>query len=116
MATPTVVYSTGGGPRCGGCGHPADACVCAARPTRPASDGTVRIRLDRKGRGGKSVTTIDGLALADDALSALAAELKRSCGAGGSVKDGVIEIQGDHRPRVLEELAKRGHAAKLAGG
>jgi translation initiation factor 1 len=107
MAAPKVVYSTGGGSRCGRCGHPAGACVCVARSSRPASGGTVRIRLEKKGRCGKSVTTIDGLALAAEGLAALAAALRRSCGAGGAVKDGVIEIQGDHRQRVLAELVSR---------
>jgi translation initiation factor 1 len=76
----------------------------------------VRVRREKKGRRGKTVTTIHGLPLAGDALADLAAELKRRCGTGGSVKDGVVEIQGDHADLLLELLAERGHRAKRAGG
>lgn len=76
----------------------------------------VRIRREVKGRGGKTVTTISGLALDDVRLKELAGELKRNCGTGGSVKGGVIIIQGDHRMTLLKVLQKRGYAVKLAGG
>ena len=85
-------------------------------PRRPRGDGVVRIRREVKGRRGKAVTTISGLPQADEGLRALASELKRLCGTGGSVKDGVIEIQGDHRELLVAELERRGHTVKRAGG
>ena len=87
-----------------------------ASPRRPRGDGIARVRREVKGRRGKTVTTISGLDLAEDALRDLAAELKRACGSGGSVKDGVIEIQGDHRTTLVTALQSRGHQVKLAGG
>lgn len=79
-------------------------------------DGTVRIRRETSGRKGKGVTTIAGLNLAEAELKQLAGELKRLCGVGGSVKNGVIEIQGDKRDTICPFLTARGHAVKLAGG
>jgi len=87
-----------------------------ASPRRPLGDGIARVRREVKGRRGKTVTTISGLALADDALRDLAADLKRACGSGGAVKDGVIEIQGDHRDALVTALESRGHKVKRAGG
>ena len=84
---------------------------------RPAiGDGRVRVSREVAGRGGKGVTVVTGLALPPAELEALAAELKRLCGAGGAVREGRIEIQGEHRDRLVEELQRRGHAAKRAGG
>ncbi len=83
---------------------------------RPRGDGIVRIRRETQGRGGKTVTCISGVPLADDALSALASELKRRCGTGGTAKDGVIEIQGDHRDLLVAVLEQRGYTVKRAGG
>ncbi|MEN8162086.1 MAG: stress response translation initiation inhibitor YciH [Myxococcota bacterium] len=85
-------------------------------PRRPRGDGIVRVRREKQGRGGKTVTAILGVPLADDGLAALARELKRRCGTGGTAKDGVIEIQGDHRDVLVAELEKRGYTVKLAGG
>jgi len=86
-------------------------------PTRaPRGDGVVRVRRETQGRGGKTVTTVSGVGLASDELLALASDLKRRCGTGGSVKDYVIEIQGDHREAIVAELEKRGFTVKLAGG
>jgi translation initiation factor 1 len=85
-------------------------------PRRPRGDGIVRVRRETQGRGGKTVTTISGVPLADDALGALAGELKRRCGSGGTTKDGVIEIQGDHRDLLVAELEQRGYTVKRAGG
>ena len=82
----------------------------------PTGDGIARVRREKKGRGGKTVTTISGLRLSAAELKALASELKRKCGSGGSVVDHVIEIQGDKVDVVLTELAKRGYQAKRAGG
>jgi translation initiation factor 1 len=79
-------------------------------------DGVVRIFRDRGNRGGKVVTVVRGLRARGVALEHVAAELKRLCGAGGTVKDGAIEIQGDHRERVAERLRALGHSVKLAGG
>jgi translation initiation factor 1 len=76
----------------------------------------VRIRREVKGRRGKTVTTISGVPLAEDELRELAGELKRSCGTGGSAKDGVIEIQGDHRDALAKSLRERGYTVKFAGG
>lgn len=86
------------------------------RTRAPQGDGVVRVRRETQGRGGKTVTTISGLGLASDALAALASDLKRRCGTGGAVKDWVIEIQGDHREAIVQELEKRGYKVKLAGG
>ena len=82
----------------------------------PAGDGVARIWRESKGRGGKSVTLVRGLPMAGPALEQLGKQLRTTCGSGGTVKDGVIEIQGDHRERVAQALAKLGHRAKLAGG
>ncbi|MBF2971966.1 stress response translation initiation inhibitor YciH, partial [Pseudomonas aeruginosa] len=71
---------------------------------------------ETKGRGGKTVTTISGLPLAGDALKELASALKRRCGTGGSLKDGVVEIQGEHVELLIDELLKRGFKAKKSGG
>ncbi|MEZ5528889.1 MAG: stress response translation initiation inhibitor YciH [Porticoccaceae bacterium] len=85
-------------------------------PVRPAGDGIVRIRRETSGRKGKGVTTISGLEMSDDELKQLAKSLKQLCGTGGSVKDGIVEIQGDHREKIREALSKQGHTVKLAGG
>ncbi len=79
-------------------------------------DGIVRVRRETKGRGGKTVTAIEGVPLAGAELNALAKDLKRACGTGGSTKDGVIEIQGDHRDKLVEALEKEGYTVKRAGG
>jgi translation initiation factor 1 len=82
----------------------------------PAGEQKIRVGREVAGRGGKGVTVITGLVLPAAQLEALAGELKRSCGAGGAVRDGKIEIQGEHRDRVVAELEKRGYKAKRAGG
>jgi translation initiation factor 1 len=79
-------------------------------------DGIVRIRRETSGRKGKGVTTVSGIDLSDAALKTLAKQLKQKCSTGGTVKDGVIEIQGDHRDKLKVELEKLGHQVKLAGG
>lgn len=111
-----LVYSSESGRICPGCGQPAGKCACRTTKTLPAGDGIVRVGRETKGRGGKSVITISGLPLDEEKLKTLAGELKRRCGTGGTVKDGVIEIQGEHRDLLLAELEKRGYRVKKAGG
>jgi len=88
----------------------------AGQPAKPAADGTVRLRREVKGRGGGTVIVISGIPLGGPELKELAGALKRRCGCGGTVKDGIIEIQGDHRDTLLAELQARGYKVKLAGG
>ena len=111
-----IVYSSQQGRMCPRCAKPVAQCSCTANPRAPRGDGVVRVRREVKGRNGKTVTTIAGVGLADDALRELGSELKRRCGTGGSVKDGVIEIQGDHRDALVAELEARGYTVKRAGG
>lgn len=82
----------------------------------PKGDGIVRIRRETKGRKGKGMTTITGVDLPDTELKKLAKDLKKLCGTGGAVKDGVIEIQGDNRDKIKQVLEQRGFNVKLAGG
>ena len=86
------------------------------RQSATTKDGSARVRLEKKGRGGKTVTTIAGLQLTGADLKALASDLKRKCGSGGSVVDGVIEIQGDKADAVIAALQKAGYRAKRSGG
>ena len=113
-----LLYSTDHGRMCPACGKPADQCVCRQMlaQTVPTGDGIVRVSRETKGRKGKAVTLISGVLLPSDDLAKLATRLKQKCGAGGTVKDGVIEIQGDHRDLLIAELAKLGHTVKRAGG
>ena len=113
---PVLVYSTERGLVCPKCRLPAGKCGCRKETAAPSGDGVIRVRRETKGRGGKTVTSVSGVPLAGDALLHLASELKRRCGTGGTVKDGVIEIQGDHREAIVGELSRRGFTAKLAGG
>jgi translation initiation factor 1 len=103
---------------CPGCGQPQANCRC--RQNRqlsriPAGD-KIRVSRETKGRKGKPVTAVTGLPLGPFELAALAKKLKAACGAGGSVRDGVIEVQGEHRDKLVEELAKLGYSAKRSGG
>ena len=111
-----IVYSSAQGRMCARCGHPVAKCRCHQKPRAETSDGPVRVQREVKGRRGKAVTTISGLPLAGDALGVLASELKRRCATGGSVKQGVIEIQGDHRDLLIAELEGRGYTVKRSGG
>ena len=111
-----TVYASDRGRICPGCGMPAARCQCRRAKAPAAGDGIVRVRRERKGRRGKPVTTISGAPLDPDALRELASELKRHCGCGGSAKDGVIEIQGDHREALIPLLEARGWTVKRAGG
>lgn len=114
-----LVYSTEKGDLCPGCGEPVAECCCAqledeARLSK--LDGIVRIRRETAGRKGKGVTTISGVPLPDAQLKQLTARLKKSCGTGGALKAGVIEIQGDHRDKLKQLLENEGFTVKLAGG
>ncbi len=92
-----------------------DPDVARARELARAG-GRVKVRRETSGRRGTAVTTVSGVALPDDGLRELAGRLKKRCGVGGSVKDGVIELQGDHRDAVLDALKADGYDAVLAGG
>jgi translation initiation factor 1 len=111
-----TVYSTETGRVCPKCGRPVAECICKQNKPQAASDGVVRVSRETKGRKGKGVTLVTGLPLDPEKLERLASELKRQCGAGGSVKDGVIEIQGEHRDAIVATLKKQGISAKKAGG
>lgn len=110
-----LVYSTDGGRMCPQCRRPLLECACQATPA-PAGDGVARVSRQSKGRGGKIVTIVKGLALDAAALALLGKQLRTACGSGGTVKDGVIEVQGDHCEQVMDVLRKHGHHAKRAGG
>ena len=113
-----LVYSTDGGRinTCPTCGQPYKQCRCdqSTQPTRK-SDGIVRVRRERKGHGGKTVTVIDGIIGSDAELAALAQQLKKLCGSGGTIKDGNIEIQGEHCEKVMAKLSASGYKVKRAG-
>ncbi len=117
----TLVYSTDTGRICPDCSQPVAQCRCAAdrlaaaAAAQVAADGVVRVQRETKGRGGKSVTLVRGVALDVAALTALAKQLKAACGSGGTVKDGVIEVQGDHVVTLMAALQKRGYVVKRVG-
>ena len=111
-----LVWSSQTGRICPACGRGHLECICRKAKQSQPGDGVVRIRRETKGRGGKTVTVITGLPLQGDALKAIAGELKKRCGSGGTLKDGIIEIQGDHCDTLLTELTARGYRVKRAGG
>lgn len=110
-----LVFSTEQGRMCPGCREPLADCRCDEAPA-PAGDGVVRVSRETKGRKGKGVTLISGLPLAGPELKAYAKLLKARCGTGGTVKDGVIEIQGDQRDTLVALLQAEGWTVKRAGG
>ncbi len=114
--TSDLVYSTEHGEMCPGCGEPIAKCRCRKKESASGGDGIVRVGRETKGRKGKGVTLIRGVPLHPDGLRELAKELKQTCGSGGAVKGGVIEIQGDRRDAVIEALLKKGYAVKRSGG
>ncbi len=113
-----LVYSTDSGRMCPVCRQPLAGCSCKADAVAalPKGDGVVRVSCETKGRGGKAVTVIRGLDLDATALASLGKRLRTACGAGGAVKEGVLEVQGDHRSRVVDCLKAEGWTVKLAGG
>lgn len=115
LSSSGLVYSTEAGRMCPDCRQPLAACACKA-PALPQGDGIVRVSRSTQGRGGKTVTVVRGVLLLPEPLAALGKQLKAVCGTGGTVKDGVIEIQGDHVERVMAWLQKAGHTVRRAGG
>ena len=111
-----LVYSTDSGRMCPACRQPVAQCVCHLKKPAPVGDGIVRVSRQTKGRGGKAVTVVTGLALDAPALTDLGKKLKATCGSGGTVKDGVIEVQGDHCDKVVTALQAQGWTVKRAGG
>lgn len=102
---------------CPDCGKAQTDCSCKTGKAKPAfGDGFVRVGRESKGRGGKTVTLVTGVAVAPAQLGELCTRLKKLCGSGGAVKDGVVEIQGDHRDTVAAELTKQGWKVKRVGG
>ena len=115
-----LVYSTETGRICPSCGKPTKHCSCKGKSiqpqSNPQSDGIIRIQREKKGRKGKTVTAVNGFDPSADDLKQIAKKLKSQCGTGGSIKDGMIIIQGDHRQTIQKELQKQGFKVKLAGG
>jgi translation initiation factor 1 len=111
-----IIYSTGVGSLCPNCRRPVRECVCPKGVPGAAKPTTVRVGREVKGRAGKGVTTVTGLPMSPSDIDSLATRLKKRCGSGGTVRDGIIEIQGDHRDSIVAELIKLGWPAKKSGG
>lgn len=112
-----LVYSTDSGRMCPACRQPMAACTCKQTSSAvPAGDGKVRVSRETKGRGGKAVTLVRGLNLDAVALADLGKQLRTLCGTGGTVKEGVIELQGDHVERAMERLKASGWVVVRTGG
>ena len=120
MTDSRLVYSTEFGQVCPECQKPVSKCICKKKKPKPLpetkQDGVIRIRREVKGRKGKTVTAIYGFQFDQSNLKALAKQLKQQCGTGGSVKDDMIIIQGDHRETLMKLLKAQGHNVKLSGG
>jgi translation initiation factor 1 len=114
MAEGRIVYSTGVGRVCPGCGWPANDCKCSKRNNSGSVPGRIvaKLRMEKKGRGGKIVTVVYDLPNNEEFLKELAQELKRACGTGGAVAENTVELQGDLRERVREHLTKKGWQVK----
>ncbi|MBF0184659.1 MAG: translation initiation factor Sui1 [Magnetococcales bacterium] len=110
-----LVYSTESGRSCPECQQPVSVCICR-QTAAVKSDGIVRVGRESKGRQGKEVTVIRGIPLQPSALAQLAKTLRTACGSGGTVKDGVIEVQGDHVLRIITMLSQHGWQIKRSGG
>ncbi len=114
-----LVYSTDSGRMCPSCRQAQADCRCKALALQARvaqGDGVAKVTREKQGRGGKTVTVVRGLLLDEAELGALGKRLRNACGAGGTAKDGVLEVQGDHAERVLALLQAEGHKAKRAGG
>jgi translation initiation factor 1 len=112
-----AVYSTRHGKLCPACGKPVAKCACKQNVPSSSSDGIVRVGRETKGRKGSGVSVISGVPLGREELVQLGKQLKKRCGSGGTVRsDGVIEIQGDHRDRLVKELEERGWVVRRSGG
>jgi translation initiation factor 1 len=111
-----VVYSTEFGKGCPDCGKPIAQCLCHSNKQEIPNDGIVRVGRETKGRKGSGLTVITGIPLDEQSLKQLAKQLKQTCGTGGTVKSGVIEIQGDQRDLVMEKLSALGYTIKKTGG
>ena len=111
-----LVYSSEASRMCGNCGKPRAKCRCRQKSAAPSGDGIARVGRETKGRKGKGVTLAAGIPLEEEALKQLVKQLKAKCGSGGTIKNGVIVIQGDHRDLIMEELKKKGFTVKRTGG
>ena len=120
MTNSKLVYSTEFGQVCPECQKPISECICKKKKpkSRPETkqDGVIRIRREVKGRKGKTVTVIYGFSFDQGDIKTLTKQLKQQCGTGGSVKDDMIIIQGDHREKLMKLLKAQGHNVKLSGG
>lgn len=114
--TKGLVYSTDKGRTCPMCGDSVKQCSCIQGKSLPPVDGVVRVSRQTKGRKGSGVCLVTGVPLNEVGLKKLGKQLKVKCGTGGTVKNGIIEIQGDHREKLVDLLVKLGYKAKLAGG
>ncbi|MDY0191829.1 MAG: translation initiation factor Sui1 [Desulfuromonas sp.] len=111
-----LVYSSEHGRICHKCKQPKTNCVCKKQKNTTKGDGVVRVSYETKGRRGKGVTIITGIALDVPELKLFAKQLKTKCGSGGTLKDGVIEIQGDQRTIIMPILQQHGWQVKRCGG
>ena len=120
MTNSRLVYSIEFGQVCPKCQKPVSECICKKKKPEAKletkQDGVIRIRREVKGRKGKTVTVIYGFQFDQSNLKTLAKQLKQQCGTGGSVKDDMIIIQGDHREKLMKLLKAQGHKVKLSGG
>jgi len=116
--TSGLLYSTEFGRMCPHCSQPSQKCICIQKKQQAIDkgDGIVRVSRETKGRKGKGVTCITGIPLPLDSLKRLSTQLKQKCGSGGTLKNTTIEIQGDQRDIVMEELIKLGFKVKRSGG
>ncbi|HOT28756.1 MAG TPA: translation initiation factor Sui1 [Candidatus Ozemobacteraceae bacterium] len=125
MSGSKLVYTSENGRICPGCERPVASCTC--RPVKrrqPGAeevrsgpvDGIARVQRETRGRGGKTATVVMGLPVDEAKLAEIAGVLKKRCGCGGTAKDGVIVIQGDHADAIVDALQKQGYKAKRAGG
>jgi translation initiation factor 1 len=117
VSNSSLVYSSESGRICPKCHKSVNGCICRKQAkVAPAGDGIVRVGRETKGRKGKGVTLVSGVPLPPDELKKLAKELKQKCGTGGTLKNGVIEIQGDHRDVLIDLLKTKGWMVKRSGG